>query len=111
MPEKETTAAQSSVSTTTDPPESVLLRVRNTADGFLVNDFVGLRYGVGKTVSEAVAMWAGDVDWLLVESSARLAHPILGEQQAYRRALLTPGNAKRSHPETEVGSPDTEDSK
>jgi hypothetical protein len=71
--------------TTLDRPSGLLLRVLRDGDGILVKDTVGLRYGWGLTLGDAVRMWADCVMDVCDEPNAGGA--LLSEQNAYRAAL------------------------
>lgn len=74
-------------STLDEPGPGLLLNIRPDGDGYIVKDMVGLRYGHGSNVSQAMAMWAEDVQWLLTEPREKLGPPLLDEADRYRKAL------------------------
>lgn len=76
--------------TTLDEPVGALgalLRLRRDGEGWYVSDLIGLRYGWGATIGEALAMWSDCVADALGEDEARLADPYLSEVRAYKQAL------------------------
>lgn len=75
----------SNTTTTADPASGLLLRVFREGDGICVKDTTGLRYGWGRTLREAVEMWADCVQDCLDETNASGSY--LAECRAYREAL------------------------
>jgi hypothetical protein len=82
--------------TTLDPPNGLLLRVLRDGDGIFVKDTVGLRYGWGLTLGDAVRMWADCVMDVCDEENA--GGSLLAEQRAYRQALAAPVTTQEPAP-------------
>lgn len=87
MSETPNVSPSPNTSSTLDPPGGVPLYLRRDGDDFHITDVVGVRYGHGQTLMEAMRMWAEDVDWLCKEPSDTIGGALLREQTAYRQAL------------------------
>lgn len=73
--------------TTTDTARGIPLYLRRDGDMLYVSDMVGLRYGAGDTIAEALAMWAECVQMALDEDPGKVAGPYGAECARYRKAL------------------------
>lgn len=83
---------QTTSSSTADPPpaNTALLRARFEEGLWVVDDLVGLQYGAGDSLEEALREWCKAVDEFLAFVDAnRCAAPLLREAAGYRRALGT----------------------
>ena len=52
-----------------------------------MSDLVGIRYGAGDTIGEALAMWAACVEDILAEDEATCGEPYLSEVRSYRQVF------------------------
>lgn len=84
------------------------LRFEDEGTGYLISDTVGLRYGSGPTIAEALDMWAEAVQTCLDEEEAKIGGHYAAECAAYRRELsavpIRPRRgdvARRDKPEVE----------
>lgn len=82
-----------------DPSGGLLLRVQRDEEFFEVSDVVGLRYGHGPTLGEALEMWNEQVRDILEIPDDKLGEPLKSEVARYRIALrprVAPGTPATS---------------
>ncbi len=66
----------------------LLLRIHRDEQGrFVVSDVVGLRYGYGGTLREALDFWLAQLDDILEIPESDLGDPLRSEVRAYMKAL------------------------